>query len=223
MTVCFSDIRIDRKKVRRMYLKIHRDGSVSMTVPAQAGQETVRLFFEEKKTWVEETLRHMPAQPHHTYVQGEKHFFMGRTVFLECIQGSPEGCRIDGERACLTIPAEGGDPRRLMIDCWKKALERQLQDSVRYWEAAAGVRAAGFSVKEMKTRWGTCHLRTGKLCFALELASKPVLCIEYVVLHELTHLLEAGHTPRFHAIMSYYMPDWKERKKILNESPREFM
>lgn len=101
MTVCFSDIRIDRKKVRRMYLKIHRDGSVSMTVPAQAGQETVRLFFEEKKTWVEETLRHMPAQPHHTYVQGEKHFFMGRTVFWSASRAALRDAGSTGKERAL--------------------------------------------------------------------------------------------------------------------------
>lgn len=222
MALCFADVRIERKQVRRMYLKVNRDGTVSMTVPLCLNEKAVQAFFEEKKQWMEKVLRHMPAVPHFSYSQGEKHFFMGHPVFLTYYRGTRGSCRIDGTEVILTLPVRGADSQRLIRECWKKALYEQLQLSVSRWESVMGIRSAGFSIRAMKTRWGTCNLLTGRLCFALELSSKPVSCIEYVVLHELTHLLEAGHTPRFRAIMSWYMPDWKEKKQILNESPREF-
>jgi predicted metal-dependent hydrolase len=85
------------------------------------------------------------------------------------------------------------------------------------------VRPTSVTVKVMKSRWGSCNVKTGALCFALDLVTKPEPCIESVVVHELNHLLETGHTPRFHALMAHWLPDYKERTKILTAWPREFI
>ena len=216
-------IRIERKAVRRIYLKVHLDRTVSLTAPIQASEKEVRAFAEEKRTWIQKALSQMPPLlPVYLFTEGETHFFMGHPVTLHVEKGSPNGCHIKNGCACLTVRDSRTDRAKLIRQYWEQELEQVIAGQAESWAAVLHVHPSSFSIRHMKSRWGTCQIQTGRLCFALDLSSKPEDCIEYVVLHELTHLLEAGHTPRFHALMTQHMPDWKQRKSRLNAWNKEF-
>lgn len=102
----------------------------------------------------------------------------------------------------------------------KEEIEKLQKAIVRlaaHWEPLMGVHCTGFSLREMKTRWGSCTVQTGKIRLNLRLARKPEACLEYVLVHELCHLLEPSHNARFHGLMDQFLPDWRERKRLLNE------
>lgn len=99
----------------------------------------------------------------------------------------------------------------------RKWLEEKIIEYAMKWEPVMGVCSNGFTIRNMKTRWGSCSIQSKKIRMNLQLAAKPEECVEYVLVHELCHLLEPSHNQRFHALMSQFLPDWKERKQKLNE------
>ena len=96
-------------------------------------------------------------------------------------------------------------------------LQKEILRLAAYWEPLMGVHCTGWQLREMKTRWGSCTVQTGKIRLNLRLARKPEACLEYVLVHELCHLLEPSHNARFHGLMDKFLPDWRERKLLLNQ------
>lgn len=103
-----------------------------------------------------------------------------------------------------------------------EALKKKILRLAAHWEPVMGVHCTGWQIREMKTRWGSCTVQTGKIRLNLRLARKPEDCLEYVCVHELCHLLEPSHNARFHRLMDGFLPDWRERKQRLNESESDF-
>ncbi|MFZ4462149.1 MAG: M48 family metallopeptidase [Patescibacteria group bacterium] len=107
--------------------------------------------------------------------------------------------------------------RQKLLSLWyKQELEKRIALLVHQWESVLAVRVSSYATRQMKTRWGTCNTRSKKILLNLELMKKSPDCLEYVVVHEMVHLLEASHNARFHALMTKYLPDWKATKHKLN-------
>ena len=106
-------------------------------------------------------------------------------------------------------------PGEAAFPCTK--LQKEILRLAAYWEPLMGVHCTGWQLREMKTRWGSCTVQTGKIRLNLSLARKPEACLEYVLVHELCHLLEPSHNARFHGLMDKFLPDWRERKLLLNQ------
>lgn len=216
------DLRVAYKPVRHMYIRIGRDRAVRVTVPAGTPEAVWRAFVDSRRDWIERTLARFPAAPAFTWEDGETHRLLGRRVVLRVRRGAPNGCVIDGDTAVMTVRSARTDRAALLAACWERELAAVIADLIAEWAPRMGVAPEGFVIRRTKSRWGSCRTATGELAFSLELAAKPVACIESVVVHELNHLLEGPHSPRFHALMTRWLPDWKERKRRLESFPREF-
>ncbi len=210
------------KDVRHMYLRVGRDRAVRLTAPRGTPEAVCRRFLEEKAGWIEASLAKIPPAPSFAYEDGEVHWLLGRRVTLRVRRGAGNGCRIAGDDAVMTVRSSRTDRAALFAACWTGELSAVAEDLIGEWAPRMGVHPAGFAIRRMRSRWGSCQVRTGDLTFSLDLAAKPVACIESVVVHELNHLIEPSHSPRFHALMSRWLPDWKERKRRLEAFPREF-
>ena len=112
---------------------------------------------------------------------------------------------------------------RVFIEWYRQELKRVLQTVIWRCEKKTGVHAEEFRIKNMKTKWGTCNIEKRRIWINLQLAKKPMECLEYVVIHELVHLLEKNHTHRFNALVGEFYPTWKEAKKMLNTMPLDYM
>lgn len=210
------------KNVRRLTLRVRRDRTVALTVPWGVPEKVWRTFLKEREGWLEKALSRMPESAAYTYTDGEIHWLLGRKVRLHVQEGDHNGCIIDGDDAWMTVCGAAPDRQQILARAWGEELGAAAEELLPEWEAKMHVKARRIAIKHMVSRWGSCNVRTGDISLALDLSAKPVACIESVLVHELNHLIEAPHSPRFHRLMDHWLPDWRERKKRLNAFPREF-
>lgn len=208
-------VQVVRKTMRTLRLTVSADGSVRVSAPRWASKRAIRSLVTDKIDWIR---RHQakwaaePPEPILQYVSGEHHLFQGRRYRLKVVEG-PSGVVLGQE--ILRVSSRGRVA--LVLDNWYRQQLRELVPPLlEEWQAKIGVRASDWSIRKMKSRWGSCHTRTGHICLNLHLAQKPPGCLEYVIVHELVHLLEASHNRRFWGFMDQFMPDWREHKDRLN-------
>lgn len=217
-------VTITRKRgLRAIYLRISRTGKVLVLAPSAMALKEVERFVASKDGWIREKLAQMPAVPCYTYDSGEKHFFLGREYPIVYERGLLSSVSVEEGKLCLTISPRTKDRPRAYRNLMKEELRKVIETYIEIWAPRMGVQPSSLTIRILKSRWGSCNVRTGELSFALDLITKPEACIESVVVHELNHLLETGHTRRFHALMARWLPDYKERTKKLYNYPREFI
>lgn len=153
-------------------------------------------------------------------VNGESHYFLGRRYRLRVLEvDAPARVAVRGVASLDLFVRSGADAAErgaVLADWYRGQLKAMIPTMLSKWQPALGVQAADWGVKKMKTKWGSCNVKTGRIWLNLELAKKPESCLEYIVLHELLHLLERNHTERFTALMDGFMPDWRSRRAMLN-------
>lgn len=217
-------VTITRKRgLRAIYLRISRTGKVLVSAPSAMALKEVERFVASKDGWIREKLARMPAIPCYTYDSGEKHFFLGREYPIVYGRGTVNSVSVEEGKLCLMIGPRTKDKPRAYRNLMKEELRKVIETYIEIWAPHMGVQPSSLTIRILKSRWGSCNVRTGELSFALDLITKPEACIESVVVHELNHLLETGHTRRFHALMARWLPDYKERTKKLYDYPREFI
>lgn len=158
--------------------------------------------------------------PKLNFVSGETHYYKGRPYLLNVIQrqGVPR-VELDTEGRMHLYVREGSsrEQREKVLDEWyRKHLKAQIPLLVSKWESLIGVKINEHNVKKMSTRWGTCNIKARRIWLSLELAKKPEHCLEYVVVHEMVHLLEKRHDARFKSHMDRFMPEWRSFRKELS-------
>lgn len=184
-----------RRNCKRIRLAYHpSEHRLTMSVPPGTPQRLIDEFLYRSRGWIEERmLGEAPWQP--SFAEGERHLLLGRHVTL--------GDHVPtGEAAFERYRAEA-----------LTAVLRQLLDK---WTARMGVQAKAVTIRDTRSRWGSCRKSTASLSFSLRLARVPAECIEEVVVHELCHLTHADHSPAFYGLMTRYLPDWKARSERLN-------
>lgn len=215
-------VTVTYKDVRGMYIRVRRDRTVAVTVPRGTPEAVWRAFVASRQAWMEAALAGIPEFHPAEWTDGEVHWLLGRRVTLRVRRGRENACRIEGDEAVMTVRSTRTHRMALAAACWERELTAVIADLIDLWAPRMGVHPAGFTVRLLRSRWGSCQVRTGALTFSLDLSAKPVACIESVVVHELNHLIEPSHSPRFHALMTRWLPDWKARKRRLESFPREF-
>jgi hypothetical protein len=153
---------------------------------------------------------------------GESHYVWGVRYRLKVIERPGRAhAELDGDRLLLYLPSDtAADHRRQLLDRWYRAqLRTAIPGLVTTWEPAIGVSVLRWSIRRMKTKWGSCNRETGHIWFNVELAKKHPLCLEYIVVHEMTHLLERTHGQRFTKLMDKFLPEWRRRRDELNGAP----
>jgi hypothetical protein len=220
-------VEVVRKAIRHLRITVYPpDGRVRLAVPFWMGEEAIRLAVVERLAWIKGHREKFAGQvrpPEREMAEGETHWFQGKRYSLAIREvAGREGVFLKGLDTMELALRAGSEVahRRDVLDRWyRKQLKLEIAPLIAKWEPALGVKAASWGVRKMKTRWGSCNVKARRLWFNLELAKKPPECLEYVVVHELVHLLERRHDARFKALMTLHLPQWRQIKKQLNAVP----
>ena len=174
----------------------------------------------------QERMRSQPRQTERTYVSGEAHYLWGKPYRLQVVYaGTRASVTKRASKLVMTVP-QGytvEQRERVMTEWYRGELRRVLQSATRRCMQTTGIEADDFRIKNMKTRWGTCNIPQRRIWVNLQLVKKPPECLDYVLIHELVHLVEANHTHRFHEWVEKYCPTWREAEKALKEMPLDYI
>ena len=219
-------VEIVRKDIKHLHLGVYPpDGRVRAAAPIRLDDDAVRLAVISRLAWIRRKRSEFEGQDRQSwrkFVSGESHYFEGRRYRLDVVvSGAKTGIRLRNN-AWMELrvrPNTGRDAREAMLYRWYRArLRERIPDIVAKWEPRIGVTVADWRIRRMKTRWGTCNPEARRLWLNSELAKKPVSCLEYVVVHEMIHLIERGHNERFRGILDKVMPNWRMRLDELNRA-----
>lgn len=191
--------------------------------------DAIAMFARTKLGWIRKQQAKFEAQPRQSereYVSGETLYVWGQQYFLQ-VEYSYKGNSLvlDGDKAILTVRKESTTKQReVFVNEWYRGLlKNEVEKYLPKWETITGLHCSSWQSKYMTTRWGTCNTNTRKIWLNLQLAKKPLECLEYVILHELAHLKVKDHGAGFVAILDQYMPYWREQKKRLNDSKLDYL
>ena len=226
MRITLSGIPVDvqKKKIKNMHLYVlPPDGRVRVTAPKRLTETQIAAFVHSKLDWITKQQTRIAALPKtapQRYEAGETLTVWGKPYLLQVEYSSKRNAlTLQGDRAVLTVREKStAAQREAFVKEWYRAeLKTQVLKYLPKWEQVTGLCPSSWQTKVMKTRWGTCNPKSKKIWLSLSLAKKPVHCLEYVLLHELTHLKVQNHGPEFQAFLDFHMPDWRALKKELNE------
>ncbi|RMD66223.1 M48 family peptidase [Candidatus Parcubacteria bacterium] len=219
-------VEVRRKPIKNLHLSVYPpDGQVRVSAPEYLGDEAIRLAVIDKLGWIRRQQAKFQAQPRQSrreMVSGESHYFQGRRYLLEVIEAdAPPVVQVNHRKLVLRVrPGTDRDKREAILYRWyRRQLKAQIPPLIAKWEPVIGVQVAEWGVKRMKTRWGTCNIEARRIWLNLELVKKPPRCLEYVLVHEMVHLLERHHNERFRALMSRFLPQWRFYRDELNSEP----
>lgn len=227
LTVRDIDVQVTRKAIKNLHLGVYPpDGQVRVSAPLHVTDENVRLAIVSKLAWIRKQQAGFAAQPRQSQremVSGESHYVWGRRYLLDVEEryGKHEVAITGNKRLTLRVsPGTTRDNREKVLTEWRRAdMKTRVPDLLAKWEENIGVEVAEWGVRKMKTKWGSCNIEAQHIWLNLELAKKPVECLEYILVHELVHLLERHHNEQFRGLMDRYLPQWKMRRSVLNRSP----
>jgi predicted metal-dependent hydrolase len=215
-------IAVTRKTIKHAYLRVDGDGRVRMSAPKRMPQRELEAFARSKLGWIrrqQQKARSRPRPVQHKYASGEEFLVWGRTARLQVVEtkGRP-AVELRGAALRLAVrPGTGRAKRATLIEAWYRAqLEAAVPPLLARWEPRLGVKLAKFSIRTMKTRWGSCSTAPRTIRLNSELVHLPPDYLEYVVVHELAHLLEPSHNARFKALLDKHLPGWRATRKRLN-------
>ena len=220
-------IQVVRKAIKNLHLGVYPpNGRVRVAAPLAVSDEAVRLAVVGKLGWIKRQrlkFENQPRQSIREMVSGESHYYLGRRYRLRVVNQAGVG-RIHFPNSItmeLQIPQSAGIETRLRVldGFYRGRLRELVPPMLDKWQKELGVQVAEWGIKKMKTRWGSCNSRARRVWINLELAKKPVACIDYLVLHELVHLVERNHGDRFIALMDKHLPHWRLHRQELNAAP----
>lgn len=216
-----------RKNIKNLHLAVYPpNGRIRVAAPMRVNDEAVRLAVISKLGWIKRQQVKFEEQERESmreYVSGESHYFQGNRYLLNVIEhnGTPNVKIRNKKRIDLFIrPNSTHAQRERAFSAWyREHLREALSSLITKWEKKIGVSADDWVIKKMKTKWGSCNIGNRRILINLELAKKSERCLEYIVAHELIHLLERLHNDRFLSLMNKFMPNWKQYRDELNRMP----
>lgn len=214
------------KDIKNVHLSVYPpSGRVRISAPRRMKIDTIRVFALSKLAWIKRQQKQIRAQERETprdYVDRESHYVWGRRYLMQV--GETEGApsvELRHSRMSLRVrPGTGDEKKQEIVERWyRQELKRAVVPLITKWEPVIGVRVQRFFVQRMKTRWGSCSPSRLSIRLNTELAKKPKECLEYIVVHELVHLIEPTHNQRFASLMNKFMPQWRHVRQRLNQLP----
>jgi|SRR6056297_1695542 len=225
MTV--SDIQVDviKKDIKNIHLAVYPPtGRVRLSAPDSVSRESLRLFVVNKLGWIRKHIRNMKSQvrePDREYVQGESHWVDGNRYLLNIIEeDSKPSVHIRNKQYLDLKVRPGADKSKreeVLKEWYRDRLKEKIPPLIEKWEKQLGVDVNDWGVRQMKTKWGSCNVDDRRIWLNLELAKKSPDLLDYVVLHEMAHLIERNHNDRYKAVLDKHMPSWRNRRERLNE------
>lgn len=220
-------VTVVRKDIKNLHLAVYPPkGRVRVAVPLRTSDETVRLAVISRLGWIrkqQSSLEEQQRQSQREMLTGESHFVQGRRYRLDVIeQDAPASVVLrNGRTIELRVrPGTDEEKRRDVLQRWyRQLLREQIPDLLSKWEPVIGIDVVQCGIKRMKTKWGTCNAEARRIWLNLELAKKPPECLEYILVHEMVHVLERHHNERFRGYMDQFMPQWRLCREKLNRAP----
>ena len=219
-------IAVEQKNIKNIHLSVYPPlGKVKISAPQRMNLDTIRVFALSKLRWIkkqQEIFANQDREAKREYLTRESHYFKGKRYLLKVIEqnAKPKIILKYSEIELYIRPNTTIAKRKLVLDEWYRAeLKKTVPKMLETWEKKIGVQCHEFGIKKMRTKWGTCNPKIKRIWLNLELAKKPPECLEYIIVHELVHLLERTHNHRFIAFMDQFMPKWKFYKEALNRLP----
>jgi predicted metal-dependent hydrolase len=219
-------IAVMRKDVKHAYLSVHPpSGRVTLVAPKGTRLEVARAFGASKLGWIRDQQARLLGQAREAprqFVERESHYLWGRRYLLSVLERETKpSVTLDHRRITLTVrPGSTLAKREDVLHEWHKALLHAVVPTlIHRWEPKLGVRVSGYFLQRMKTKWGGCNRRAGHIRLNTELVKKPKDLLEYVVVHEMIHLVEPTHSERFVRLLFAHYPAWREARAELNELP----
>lgn len=225
MLVGNLQVSVLKKAVKNLHLNVlPPHGRVRVSVPPSMNDDAVRVFIASKLPWINKQIEKFKNQARETkreFIEGESHYFQGKRYLLHIVETEGRSkIEIRNKKFLDLYVAKKSSKlqKEKILEKWYRAeFKKLIPEMVAKWGKIMGVRVNDWRVKQMKTKWGTCNSKEKRIWLNLELAKKPLHCLEYIVVHECCHLLERSHSERFVAYMDKFMPKWRVYKEELNK------
>ena len=227
-TLRLGDIDVDvvLKDIKNVHLSVYPpNGKVRIAAPERMKLETVRLYAISKLGWIKKQQKQIQDQERETpreFLERESHYVWGKRYLLQIKeQVGPTKIELKHRNLVMTVsPDVDRHQRQKMLDQWyREEVRAKANDFIHKWEPLIGVQVAKLYIQRMKTKWGSCNPVAHTIRLNAELAKKPLECLEYLVVHEMVHVLEPTHNANFQALLEHYMSNWKQCRQALNRLP----
>ncbi len=217
---------VELKDIKNIHLSVYPPGGrVRISAPARMDLDTIRMYAISRLGWIRKQQQKFAQQERELpreYLERESHYVWGRRYLLHVIE-SDEAPSVELQHSQIVLRvrpgSDAGRKEALLEEWYRRQLRQAVPELIAKWELLMGVRVERFFVQRMKTRWGTCTHSKAYIRLNTDLARKPRECLEYVVVHEMAHLVEPNHAARFIALMDRLLPNWKARREELNRAP----
>jgi predicted metal-dependent hydrolase len=226
ITIGDIEIEVIQKDIKNVHLSVYPPhGRVRISAPLHMDLDMLRLYSISRLAWIRKHQKKIQSQPREAkreYLSKESHYYLGKRYLLVVnSQATANTVRLKHNTIELNVrPNIETTKKKELLELWyRNQLKEIVKKLIAKWEPIISVKVAEFGIKKMKTKWGTCNSEASRIWINLELAKKPIQCIEYIVVHELVHFLERNHTNRFVSIMNQHLPNWRELKDELNRLP----
>lgn len=223
-----GDITIDviLKDIKNIHLSVYPPlGRVRISAPLRMNIDTIRIYAISKLGWIKKQQQKFFTQVREApreYLNKEGHFFLGKRYLMKVVEhNAPPEVKIKHNTIELYVrPSTDMQKKQAIMDEWyREQLKELAPQIIEKWEKLMNVSLNEFAVKKMKTKWGTCNREAKRIWLNLELVKKPFNCLEYIIVHEMVHLLERTHNDKFIAYMNNFLPEWKHLRNELNRLP----
>ena len=219
------EIEVTFKPIKNLHLSVHPPyGHVTISSPEIYDLEKVKIYAATKLAWIkkeQKKFREQEREEPRDFRTQESHYFLGTRYLLKLIPAKRNKVELKGKKLNLYTadPDNKELNRKTLYSFYRKELRKKIEDYTAQYSQSMDLDFPEFKIRTMKTKWGSCSTNSKRLWFNIELAKKPLECIEYIVVHEMVHLTERNHNKRFVLLMDQYYPNWQVQKKVLNELP----
>ncbi len=219
-------VKLTRKDIKNVHLTVHPpNGHITLAAPIGTRTDVARAYAISRLDWIRKQQAQLASQNRETkrqFITRESHYLWGKRYLLDIqFKEQKPGVTLDHRKIYLQIrPGSSRQKRCEIMHEWHKTqLHREIPPLLRKWEKKMGVSVAAYFLQRMKTKWGSCNHKAGNLRLNTELVKKPKDLLEYIIVHEMIHLIEATHSERFFALLTKHYPRWQEARAELNELP----
>lgn len=230
LTIGSLDVQLQRKTIKHLHISVMPpDGQIRVAAPESMTETAIRMAVIHRIPWIRKQQANFAKQVRQStreMISGETHYLWGRryrleVIELDAIQNIAHSVKLKGGKLILTISTgtSTADKLKILNEYYRTRLKARAPDLIHKWSEQTDVTASGWQVQKMKTKWGSCNIEEGRILLNLELAKKPLPCLEYIIVHELLHFKERQHNDRFKALLDTHMPDWRSRLDLLNRMP----
>ncbi len=219
-------IEVVKKEIKNIHLAVYPKGNIRLTSPRDLKDSTIRLYAISKLSWIKRQQRKFEKQEresYRNYVERESHYLFGKRLLLKLKEAEMPSKVLIRNKTQLELTVRPGADRekkeKLLEEFYRNELKKRIPELIEKWEKKIGVKVSAWGVKKMTTKWGTCNREAKRIWINLELAKKPISCLEYIIVHEMVHIIERHHNDKFMSLMTKHLPKWKQLKNELNTSP----